>query len=201
MTLRKTTSPSVSAQAPVVEQEGPRFGLRKTVLPKTEAPPKAEGTTPSMATLKKTTPVVPAPAPVVEQEAPKFGLRKTVLPKTDAVSGTSTPKTEGFTPSLVTLKKTTPASVPASTPVVEQEAPKFGLKKAAPPKADPASDSAGKTFTLSELQKFPPGVDKQRMELWLNSDEMVSVLGATLEEFSSWPPWKKERAKKKVGLW
>ena len=57
-----------------------------------------------------------------------------------------------------------------------------------------------KTYTLEELKKYPPGVDKSRVEEYLHPDEFESVMGVTREEFFTKAPWQREQHKKKAGL-
>ena len=67
---------------------------------------------------------------------------------------------------------------------------------------EPRGAAEGKALTLEALQKepFPDGVDCTRREMYLSDAEFESLLGVNKEEWEKVPKWKKDREKKKHGL-
>jgi len=136
----------------------------------------------------------------------KFGLKRVARPPPQATPAPEAKET--VPPFMKQLRKTNPPR-PVATPAPVQESPvaaapvnKFAqLKKVTKPESKPTAGGGGSTYSLEELKKFPAGVDRKQMELHLNPDDFQAAFGASKDEFNSWAPWKKERAKKKIGLW
>jgi hypothetical protein len=70
------------------------------------------------------------------------------------------------------------------------------------PAPAPVSYSASGTFSYEDLKSgSPDGVDPAKKESYLEPSVFQSVFGMTKEAFEGLPKWKKDAAKKKVGLW
>ena len=56
------------------------------------------------------------------------------------------------------------------------------------------------TYTLEELKKVPAGVEKSRLEEWLNPSEFEGALGISRSAYFKLAPWQRGRFKKNAGL-
>jgi supervillin len=62
--------------------------------------------------------------------------------------------------------------------------------------------TVARVYTWEELQErpLPDGVDMERLETYLATEEFEEVLGMTRVEFSALPTWKQTKLKKDIGL-
>ena len=87
------------------------------------------------------------------------------------------------------------------TMMVDRAAVKLAAADEAAGKEVPVGAAAGVVYSLEELTSgVPPGVAPHEKEKYLSDDEFCSAFGMKRSDFDALPKWKRQNAKKKVGL-